>query len=408
MLKKSKLFAIAFLFAALDSYAMTQSEEAIALYKCEQASVQLSLNESLVRKAINWKNNSIKNQKMSNNDYMRQVSEENRAMREVMSGNGSYDKPKLLSWYNSDYCKNLLKEYQVFEYGVDVINNAQAIAKNKGIEDAVMRQILYYSKSMVKNNKSQCYKYKEQFDIAFTDNILTAKYRKDFLNGLSQTINDSSFKLKKFQVDYIKSQSSSNDFYKLASNIYQNCPNEGYLSEYIANVDSIKDAESLKSKSIIEKLSQLNLNNDRDCGNLSEVYCIANLREPALRSSYDISRKCDQQDNKQNECYLTAEKLYSLELKRMEIIKLNEERQKYESYIQNPSKSRSFNAGNSSSDIYILSEKCKQEAINLGLRGADYEKYKKEICIANAQSEFVKPQTIILEKIKNRLAEIQK
>jgi hypothetical protein len=253
-----------------------------------------------------------------------------------------------------------------------------------------------------------CNKFKEQVDMAF-NNVSASKYKRDLLKGLLSTILDSSFKLKKYQVDFIKSKAES-DFEYLAKETYAGCPNESLLSNQLKLIDSIKYSTSLKASWIGGKIAELQ--RDGECGELSQFYCLAELRREAAKKAYDVVKKCDDEENFDGQCAMDAEGLYISELKKIEILKLSEHREKHEQYIADPVRGvgeRGF--------VYLVADRivldtmandCRRLALKSGLKGEDYTKYEKDVCIPNAKTEYVKPQVLILQKIINRLNFIQK
>jgi len=382
-------------------------DDRIELYKCEKSAMYLERNEDLMRKATSWKLGTLPQNIESREDFMKFISKTNTVMSEVMNEDGSFDKSNLLDWYNSDYCESVLKEYQDYEFGAEEEREAAIIEKNKDEEKALLRQVLHYSKSMVSNNtkEASCDKFKEQFDITY-NNTSTSKYKNDLQIGLRSTIKESSFKLKKFQIDYVESQIADDHLEEFSREIYEACPNEQLLSDQIGLVRSVEYSESPRSKIIKEKLSQVE--NDNKCGDLPEVFCLAELRRTALENAVETSKKCDWEDNIGEQCSLNAEDMYTKELTKAEITKLNEEKLKYERYIENPYKSELFNSSNAATMIDDLAEKCKRAAVDSGLRGESYYKQVEEVCTPNAKIEFLSPQAEVLKRIVHRLEEINK
>jgi hypothetical protein len=385
------------------SCGMSLDDEQTKLYKCEKSAMYLSHNEVLMRKAVKWKSTQLSQQIENREDLMKNIGRANNAMSEVMNENG-LDKGALRDWYNSEYCTNLLKEYQNYEYGAEKEKEAEIIAKNKDTEEALIRQVLHYSKSMVNTESKEvsCEKFKEQFDIAYK-NPSTLKYKDDLEKGLRETIRESLFKLKKFQIDYIMAQVTSDQLENISQEIYTECQNQQLLSDKIGLINSVKFHKSQRSNLINEKLKLLE--SDNECGDMPEVFCLTKLRRIAVNNAYSLSDKCDWEENVSEYCSMNAEDMYKTELIKAEIAKLNEEKINYEIYIENPSKSRLFNSANAQTHIWELTEKCMSDAtaIDSTLTNDKYYKYKESVCEPNAKKDFVKPQNDILQKIVARL-----
>ena len=401
-----KVFSVLFVVMATASCGMQEDSEYVKLYKCEQSAMYLLRNEDLMRKATSWKSQMLP-QPGSRDDLMRRVEENNKAMSEVMDGNGALKKQVLLDWYNSDYCKIVLKEYQDYEIGEANRREAEIIAKNKEVEEAIARQVANYSGSLVNADSKEvsCSKFKEQVDITF-NNSSTSKFRNELQSGLRTTIKDSSFKLKKFQKEYMESQIADDQIEAIAKSIYRVCQDDSLLSDQIGLSDFVRNQESPRSIQLRRKLHEIQ--NDRACGELSEVYCLADLRRSAGRAALEVSQKCDLSDNIDEGCQTSADEIFTAQLVKIELEELSSEKSKYERYIENPSNSRLFNSANAQGNIYLLMEKCKRSALDNGLRDAEYQKYVKEVCEPKAKLDFVSPQVAVLNKIIQRMEQINK
>lgn len=382
-----------------------EDEEHVKLYKCERSAMYLNQNEDLVRKAVDWKAKTLP-QPQSRDELMQRVNQREKAMFEVMTDNANLKKNVLLEWYNSDYCKNVVGDYQDFSLGESNRREAEIIGKNKEIEDALARQVVFYSKSLVdkESNEVSCLKLKEQIDIVY-NNASAIKYRSELAGGLRATIIESVFKLKKFQQDFVGVQVGNDYLEEFSKELYDICDNDALLSNRIGFAGRVRNSKSPRSILIMDKLQVLQ--NDVACGELSEVYCLANLLKQAARSALEVSENCDSMNNVGVQCIKGAEEIYEEEFKKIELGELLRQKQKYEQYIADPSGTRSFNSQNAQGNIYILAEKCKKEGLERGLKGLEYQKYANEVCEENAKQEFLMPQISTLKRINSRIEQLR-
>ena len=150
----------------------------------------------------------------------------------------------------------------------------------------------------------------------------------------------------------------------------------------------------------------VDLKSEASCGNLPELYCLADIQKQAVNIALNTSRSCDEIDNSDSACVEDFEEMYRVEFKKLELTHLSKEKAKLERYIENPVGSRLFNSVNAQGNIYLISEKCKRAAVNRGLRGAAYQKEVKEVCEPSATIEFLTPQIAILKKVVERIEQL--
>lgn len=402
------------------------------LYKCEKSAMYLEKNEKLMKKAASWKREQLSLLAQSREDIIENTQKLNNVMMEVMNGEGQLDKSILLDWYNSDYCVSLLKEYQDYEYGHENQKEQEIISANKDIEEALMRQVAHYSTSLVDKNTKEisCDKFKDQFDMTY-NNPSSTPFRKELESGLALTIKDSLHNLKKFQIACIDKQITSENIEQFSRSIQQNCSNEKLLSTEIIKTSEVKYCQSKRSLEISEIIKDIDKNDE--CGDISEVFCLSKIRKIAAENAYSKSEKCDNEDSNDKQCLLDSQQMYSSELVLIELSKLEKAKILYEEHINDPihnnindrDENVFTHGGYTEEKIKNLVDQCMIEARNTnpdlnqmsgGMSYAPpevqkerlekYERYKKEVCVPSAKSEFIKPAQKILDKILKRLNEI--
>ena len=385
----------------------------VKLYQCRQSAYHLDINSTLMSRAVDWKSPQLVPPPESRKELMERLNKINLTMSSAMNGNGSMDRDKLRSWYASDFCQGILKEYQDHEYGSPSDKERAIIEENKGEDAALLRQVQYFSKSMVDKDSKEvsCKKFKEQYSMTYGDQSTSSgKYREQLEQGLRSTINDSTFKLKKFQIEFVAEKLSGKDIKTFSSDLIDVCKDEKLLSDRLERSQLVKMAASKKTRTLSEKSQALDAANrtmNKDCGDLKDIFCAAEIRSTAASLAYAQSRECDDQQNSAPHCSDDAEEMYRKALLSTELGVLNSEREKREIYINEPSGSRFFNYANASRNIDFLAEACKQQAVKDGLKGAAFQARSATVCIPNAKQEFLKPQIEELGKIKTRLEALQ-
>lgn len=384
---------------------LVEDPEYITLEKCKISSRELFENEELTIKAIRWKSMTIPKPENSK-EALNQLNKSSALIHEYMNGDGSLKKSVLRDWHKSDYCKKLLVDYQEFETEESNIKQQEANAKAKDFSEAIARQAAIYSKSLASSELKEipCTKFKDQFEFIYK-NDATLNFRSDLTLGLRGTISDSLFKLKIHQQEYAKSQLDEKNLENFSREIYSTCRGENLLSDELKEVNSISTSTSSRSIAIINKIELLKEN--KSCGEISEIYCLFNIKEKAGRSALAVSKKCDESNDAEMHCKKNAEEIFADQITIAEKDILTQEKQKHEAYIENPFNTGTFNSANARGNIDNIREKCDQAAISRGLKGPDFQKHTKEICEPNARREFLQPQILTLHKINARLKQLE-
>ncbi|PJK02112.1 hypothetical protein CO615_02720 [Lysobacteraceae bacterium NML75-0749] len=376
--------------------------EYIKVYKCETASYYLDLNSDLMRKAVAWKRESI-TPPASRQEFLARIAAQESAIDDAMESSGRIKRKVLQGWYESDYCQSLLLDYQEHDFSESENREKVVIARNKEIKDALMRQIDFYSKSLVDQDVKEvsCARFKEQVDIAY-ENRSAFEYRGGLSLGLAATISDSLFKLREYQVKYVSDRISGGELESVAKSIYAACDDGALLSDVIGLVYGAENVKSPRTQWLAEKI-RLN-ESDGDCGALSDVYCLAKLKMEAARRAYDVSEKCDLIGDQESVCQ-DGERMYEEMLASVELEVLNREKVRYERYIKNPY-GREFSDDAVNKIIYLVN-KCADESVSMGLRGEDYYIRREDVCVPRARSEYLKPWVSTLEMINSRINEVE-
>lgn len=393
--RSTSLFLVAVLVAGCGS-----DPEHVQVYKCSQSAMYLDRNEDLMRKAAQWRMSSLPPPE-TKEDVMRQHAERSRAMGEVMADSGALDRSALRKWYETSYCESMLNDYLDYARQEDARREAEIIAKNKEIEKALLRQVAYYSKSQVDPNTKEvsCKKFNEQVAMTYR-NTSAAPYRNDLSAGLHATLNESSYKLPRFQQKFIAEQSAGPQLANLAQDIASVCPADALLSDRIKSAQMISSLVSSRSSALRANMEAQS--NDKSCGELSDAYCMAELRKRAAMQARSLSRSCDASDDAEAHCLEDANAMYVAELRKLELETLYSTKEIYARYIANPMTAGVLNSSNARAHIEKLAEGCLKEAP----RGSAFWEAR-TVCLKKAEREFVRPQELILEKMNQRIAELE-
>lgn len=385
----------------------------VKLYQCKQSAYHLDINSTLMRSAVDWKSPQLVPPPESRQELLDRLNKINLTMSSAMNGNGSMDRDKLGDWYKSDFCQGILKEYQDHAYGSPNDKERAILEANKGEDAALLRQVQHFSKSMADRDSKEvsCNKFKEQYSMTYANQSTSSeKYREQLEQGLRSTINDSTFKLKKYQVESIAEEISGQKIRSVASNMNDICADDKLLSDRIAKSDAAQYAQSKKTRILSEKSQALDAAKrdvNKECGDLQEIFCVADIRRTAAELAYAQSRECDDKQDSASNCSDDAEEMYRKALLSTELGILNAEKKKREIYINDPAGSRIFNAANALRGIDMLAEECQQQAVKNGMKGAAFQAHSAAVCVPNATREFLKPQMEELGKIKARLEALQ-
>lgn len=140
---------------------------------------------------------------------------------------------------------------------------------------------------------------------------------------------------------------------------------------------------------------------DTDCGALKDLYCKADLVRQAARQAYDDSVRCDQQQSTAPQCSGTGHDFIERRYRELEIQTLTRQKSSLQSFLLSASRS-GINNGN----VMLLAEPCQREAVNNGMRGAEYVDYSKHTCLPRALEAYLSPKKEALQRVNTRLQEL--
>lgn len=241
-------FIVLIIFPFISSCGLMDEPTHVKLARCDQSSKYLERNSKLMRDAIEWRKSLTPLKPMSRQEAIQYSNESSSIMMEAMNEDTSLKKSVLIKWYESNYCRSLLADYLNSEFGQPTQQEIEVLERNKDVEYALMRQIIYYSKSMVgeSNNEVPCSKFKNQFEITF-NNRYAANYKSELLQGIKSTILDSSFKLKDFQKEFLIEQIEGDQLESISREINSKCFDDNkFLSEKIYNLDILPQHEPVQ------------------------------------------------------------------------------------------------------------------------------------------------------------------
>jgi Protein of unknown function (DUF4087) len=140
---------------------------------------------------------------------------------------------------------------------------------------------------------------------------------------------------------------------------------------------------------------------DTDCGALKDLYCKADLVRQAAREAYNDSVRCDQQQSTAPQCGGTGLDFIERRYREVEIQTLTRQKNNLQSFLLSASKS-----GIANGNVMLLAEPCEREAVNNGMRGADYFDYSKHTCLPRALETYLRPKKEALQRVNTRLQEL--
>lgn len=371
-----------FLMAALalgPVHAMSVEDEKIELERCKAAGDNLRVNSAFVLAAVGWRYDQLPVQRFaSRQEQIASMTRVSQAPFESMRGDGSLDGKMLQRWFNSPYCRSLLRNYQDY-----VVAN--------------------YSRSLVNKSTREisCEAFGQQYRLTYLSDA--AVYRNPLAAGLRETIKDSIYRLNGVQKNHVLSVISSNGLQAFAQEVDEYCHDGAVLSSSLAEVPTLELVESGRSLEIQKEFDSAKRTG---CGSLKDVYCLDDIRQAAYQEAHDTSVECDRKDSRTGDCALDARQLMAAFFQRAESQKLKDEIRRHERYVNNPVGSGDFNSANASGNIERIAEDCKQGAIAQGLRNQDYRKYADEVCMPQAKARFVAPEAAVLKRLKARLSEV--
>jgi hypothetical protein len=140
---------------------------------------------------------------------------------------------------------------------------------------------------------------------------------------------------------------------------------------------------------------------DTDCGALKDLYCKADLVRQAARQAYDDSVRCDQQQSTAPQCSGTGRDFIERRYREVEIQVLTRQKNSLQSFLLSASKS-----GIANGNVMLLAGPCEREAVNNGMRGAEYFDYSKHTCLPRALETYLRPKKDALQRVNTRLQEL--
>ena len=173
-------------------------------------------------------------------------------------------------------------------------------------------------------------------------------------------------------------------------------------NQALLQLPQIQTLASPRTRALLA-MSQASGQGRRDCGSQSELFCADRLKALAVDSALGQSKRCDAgAEQAQNECdgqpdalvekYLRVHQLRALEAKRSEVTRALE--------------------GNRSipGDLSLTSDvfkACTAEAIDKGLRGDAYQRFKETECDARAKRAYLEPLRAHLKLIDELIAQLR-
>ncbi|NKJ49349.1 hypothetical protein CIC12_21980 [Burkholderia sp. SG-MS1] len=135
---------------------------------------------------------------------------------------------------------------------------------------------------------------------------------------------------------------------------------------------------------------------------MKDLYCKADLVRQAARQAYDDSVRCDQQQSSAQQCSGTGRDFIERRYRELEIQTLVRQKSSLQSFLVSASKS-GINNGN----VMLLARPCEREAVNNGMRDAEYFDYSKHTCLPRALESYLRPKKEALQRVNTRLQELE-
>ncbi len=174
------------------------------------------------------------------------------------------------------------------------------------------------------------------------------------------------------------------------------------VNQALLQLPQIQTLASPRTHALLS-MSQASGQGSRDCGAQPDLFCLDRLKAFAINSALSHSKRCDTGASEaQNECeadadtlvdkYLRAHQLKALESKRTEVMRVLED-------------NRSIPG-----DLFLTSDvfkACTGEAIDKGLRGDAYQRFKETECEARAKLAYLAPFRARLKLIHELIAQLR-
>lgn len=279
-------------------------------------------------------------------------------------------------WQNSSSCETTLEEFRTYIKEQATLN-AKPI-DNPTAADSCQRFMVQY--------RLASYPYAEKFS-------------KELNEAVRQSIKNASEALKEYQQDYVEKLILTGESRTIGRAIKDACEGGGPIAEKIKAIKAIKELASPRTAFIASQIKTIAY--DKDCGELRDAYCWAQINRQATDNAYSRSRQCDQDELPSEACTADEHAMIAQELRELELVALNKAKAKYEDYIAAPEK---YNF-NTASNIDLLADKCRRETVQT-LKGAAYYDHVKRVCLPAAREEFLQPQKELLSKVNARLMEL--
>lgn len=413
MICRVKTFIIALMaMVSISGCGLVDESDKIKIRKCEYSAWALERNSDLMASAYGWKYGQLQ-APVNRSDAIKQKEKEELALMEARTDSKSKNMSVLIGWYKSDYCVSLLDDYQDYKYGKLAPQEIEILERNKGVEKVLMRQVIYYSKSIANADSKDvsCGDFKDHFKFTY-QNRLTGDFRESLSDGLRATIKDAGYRLKKYQRDALAVDVDGDNLQGISAEILNGCIGDNFLSKRLINAEFINQYRSPRLNYLLIKNKEAHeesLKSIRDintCGQLPDVYCLAEIHAQAITSAIEIATRCDEDDNVEKHCDSTAEEILAQERKRLEIDVLISKRDNLQKYIErsidgsmqlNPSQMSIANE---------LIEICSKDALSTGITGEAYQNHIRRVCWPNVKLGFMKSEVDVLEKINERLKQL--
>ena len=296
-----------------------------------------------------------------------------------MSTNMTYALKVATKWRNSSFCESAVEQFQAH-----IKENVKQHSASIGLP----------------SEPGSCAKYIAQHWWAYYPQA--QKYSKEMQEGLQASIKNAATALKDYQQEFVRAQLSRGRHDELADAILTSCKNTDSLATGIKSIEFLKNLDSPRSESLAAYLK--NLPQERDCGEMKDVYCRSDLIKQAAEIAYGESKRCDRDEASGAACNRDVPTSVNEESLKLEKEALNIAKTKYEQYVAKVGQYDWFSHGS----MYVYGEKCKRKAVEvLGLRQEAFYEYTDRVCLPEAREEFMKKEKSLLDKINARLAEME-
>lgn len=333
------------------------------------------LEDSILKDAIDFKGTRDQVNQPAASQTMR-LSED---YRNELEPQGSSSDPvfavnKATQWRNLDTCQVFINEYYAY------LNHAAAT----------------YGKSILAGGDatSACSRFQEQYGLAHL--AMPESIKAKIQAGVQATLNDANAFIKPYQAAYL-AQTGSGAF---TLNDYCTAHPDSTLKEAMQQATAVLAIESpatIQIKNMIQQSEQDEQYSgcaSPQASNIEQKICINHLYKQALQTAYDTSTGCDREINGAS-CNDKPEQLISQALQPLVRTELDKIETALKAIIANPSTDP-----NADYQIDQLAEPCKQNLVQQGISGNEYEQQSKQVCLKQAQSRY-------LTKYKQQLVEVK-